>query len=98
MSIQYLILFKLKLPIQYSILFKLKLPIRLETLIKKRKVERLMNLIYVAYTIGNFDKKMPILVIFSESAHLRKYQKKLHHFGKIPKNEKAELWENKSSN
>jgi len=27
---------------------------------------------------------MPILVIFSESAHLRKYQKKLHHFGKIP--------------
>ena len=43
-----------------------------------------MNLIYVAYTIGNFDKKMPILVIFSESAHLRKFQKKLHHFGKIP--------------
>jgi len=43
-----------------------------------------MNLIYVAYTISNFDKKMPILVIFSESAHLRKSKKKLHHFGKIP--------------
>jgi len=56
----------------------------LETLIKKRKVKGLMNLIYVAYTIDNFDKKMPILVIFSESAHLRKSQKNLHHFGKIP--------------
>jgi len=59
----------------------------LETLLKKRKVEGLMNLIYVAYTIGNFDQKMPILVIFSESAHLRKSKKKMHHFGKIPREE-----------
>ena len=56
----------------------------MEILIKRRKVEGLRNLIYVAYTIGNFDKKMPILVIFSESAHLSKSEKKLHHFGKIP--------------
>jgi len=48
----------------------------LETLIKKRKVEGLMNLIYVSYTIGNFDQKMLIPVIFSESAHLCKSKKK----------------------
>jgi len=47
-------------------------------------VRRLTNLIDVAYTIGNFDQELPISVIFSAFAHLRKYEKKIHHFGEEP--------------
>jgi len=47
-------------------------------------VERLINLIDVAYTIDNFDQELSISVIFSAFAHLRKYEKKMHHFGENP--------------
>jgi len=47
-------------------------------------MERLTNLIDVAYTIDNFDKKLSISVIFSAFAHLGKYEKNIHHFGEKP--------------
>jgi len=46
-------------------------------------MNRLMNLIDVAYTIDNFDSEMPIYVIFSTFAHLCNSQTKVHYFGKI---------------
>jgi len=39
-------------------------------------MRRLTNLIDVAYTMGNFNQKLPISLIFSAFAHLRKYEKK----------------------
>jgi len=62
---------------------------QLETLIKKKKVERLTNLIDVAYTIGNFDQKLPT-VIFLTFVHLCKYEKKIHHFIEKPHGESME--------
>jgi len=47
-------------------------------------MRRLTNLIDVAYTIGNFDQELPISVIFSAFTHLRKYEKKIHHFSEKP--------------
>jgi len=47
-------------------------------------VERLTNLIDVVYTIGNFDQELPISVIFSTFAYLRKYEKKYTIFVKKP--------------
>ena len=46
-------------------------------------MKELINLIDVVYTIDNFDQELPILVIFSAFAHLRKYEKNMHHFGEI---------------
>jgi len=37
-------------------------------------------------TLATLTKKMLILAIFSEFAHLSKSKKKLHHFDKIPQN------------
>jgi len=45
-------------------------------------MERLTNLIDVAYIIGNFDQELSISVIFSTFAHLRKYEKKYSIFVK----------------
>jgi len=39
-------------------------------------VNSLTNLIDFAYTIGNFEQKLSIFLIFSVFAHLRKYEKK----------------------
>jgi len=50
-------------------------------------VGNLINLTDVVYTIGNFDKKIFISVIFSTFAHLRKYEKKLTVFVKYPQND-----------
>jgi len=46
-------------------------------------MERLTNLINVAYLIGNFDQELPICVIFSVFTYLGKYEKKYTIFVKI---------------